>query len=86
MCSSDLSARPKVEASHAAVKRILASGKAAYGINTGFGRLSQTRIADSELDSTIFKPPSNRLPKNNSAPCSNNGSRAPAPRNLRSET
>jgi histidine ammonia-lyase len=40
----------KVEASHAAVKRILASGKPAYGINTGFGRLSQTRIADGELE------------------------------------
>jgi histidine ammonia-lyase len=40
----------KIEASHASVRRILASGKAAYGINTGFGRLSQTRIADNELE------------------------------------
>ena len=41
---------PAIEESHAAVQRILASGKPAYGINTGFGRLSQTRIADSELE------------------------------------
>jgi histidine ammonia-lyase len=41
---------PRIEASHAAVQRILASGKPAYGINTGFGRLSQTRIADGELE------------------------------------
>jgi len=46
----DSSCISKVEASHAAVKRILASGKPAYGINTGFGRLSQTRIADGELE------------------------------------
>jgi histidine ammonia-lyase len=41
---------PGVQASHASVRRILASGKPAYGINTGFGRLSQTRIADNELE------------------------------------
>ena len=41
---------PKVKASQAAVERILKSGKPAYGINTGFGRLSQTRIADGELE------------------------------------
>jgi histidine ammonia-lyase len=40
----------RLRASEAAVGRILASGKAAYGINTGFGRLSQTRIADDELE------------------------------------
>src|SRR2546421_704379 len=34
----------------AAVERIVASGRAAYGINTGFGRLSQTRIPVSELE------------------------------------
>ncbi|HSU63393.1 MAG TPA: histidine ammonia-lyase [Burkholderiales bacterium] len=33
----------------AAVERIVASGRAAYGINTGFGRLSQTRIPAAEL-------------------------------------
>ena len=36
-------------ASAAAVERILASGEPAYGINTGFGRLSQTRIPREEL-------------------------------------
>jgi histidine ammonia-lyase len=41
---------PKLRESQAAVERILKSGKPAYGINTGFGRLSQTRIADGELE------------------------------------
>ncbi|HYN13111.1 MAG TPA: histidine ammonia-lyase [Burkholderiales bacterium] len=41
---------PALHASHAAVERIVASGKPAYGINTGFGRLSQTRIPPSELE------------------------------------
>jgi histidine ammonia-lyase len=40
----------RMQASEAAVRRILASGKPAYGINTGFGRLSQTRIPDAELE------------------------------------
>jgi histidine ammonia-lyase len=42
--------RPAIAASAAAVARILASGKPAYGINTGFGRLSQTRIPAAELE------------------------------------
>jgi histidine ammonia-lyase len=42
--------RPAIAASAAAVARILASGKPAYGINTGFGRLSQTRIPADELE------------------------------------
>jgi histidine ammonia-lyase len=41
---------PQLKAGQAAVERILASGKPAYGINTGFGRLSQTRIANDELE------------------------------------
>ena len=41
---------PRLEHSHQAVQRILASGRPAYGINTGFGRLSQTRIPDGELE------------------------------------
>jgi histidine ammonia-lyase len=36
-------------ASAAAVKRIVARGDVAYGINTGFGRLAKTRIADDQL-------------------------------------
>jgi histidine ammonia-lyase len=45
----DPSCIDRVKASQASVDRILASGRPAYGINTGFGRLSQTRIADDEL-------------------------------------
>src|SRR5207244_6416747 len=41
---------PGLRAGLAAVERIVASGKAAYGINTGFGRLSQTRIPAAELE------------------------------------
>src|SRR4051794_20247932 len=46
----DPACRERPRASGAAGGRILASGKPAYGINTGFGRLSQTRIADDELE------------------------------------
>jgi histidine ammonia-lyase len=42
-------AEQRMAESAAAVARILASGRPAYGINTGFGRLSQTRIADADL-------------------------------------
>jgi histidine ammonia-lyase len=38
-----------LRAGHESVERIVASGKPAYGINTGFGRLSQTRIPENEL-------------------------------------
>jgi histidine ammonia-lyase len=41
---------PGVRASLGAVQRVIASGKPAYGINTGFGRLSQTRIPVEELE------------------------------------
>src|SRR3989442_5953727 len=41
---------PGLHAGLAAVERIVASGRAAYGINTGFGRLSQTRIPAAELE------------------------------------
>ena len=40
---------PKVEASAAAVGRILAKGEPVYGINTGFGKLAMVRIASDEL-------------------------------------
>jgi histidine ammonia-lyase len=33
----------------ATVEKVLASGEAVYGVNTGFGKLSQTRIAREEL-------------------------------------
>ena len=38
-----------IEASAAAVERIVARGEAAYGINTGFGLLAKKRIPDAEL-------------------------------------
>jgi histidine ammonia-lyase len=38
-----------IAASALTVERIVASGAPAYGINTGFGRLSQTRIAAEDL-------------------------------------
>jgi histidine ammonia-lyase len=41
--------RVAIEASAAAVQRIVARGNAAYGINTGFGRLAKTRIPDDQL-------------------------------------
>ena len=41
---------PGLYAGHESVERIVASGKPAYGINTGFGRLSQTRIPVEELE------------------------------------
>jgi histidine ammonia-lyase len=43
-------AREAIAASARTVAAIAASGKPAYGINTGFGRLSQTRIAPGELE------------------------------------
>ncbi|MFO1468848.1 MAG: histidine ammonia-lyase [Steroidobacteraceae bacterium] len=41
--------RERVGASCSLVDRIIAKGDAAYGINTGFGLLAQTRIANEEL-------------------------------------
>jgi len=41
---------PALRAGFESVERIVASGKPAYGINTGFGRLSQTRIPAAELE------------------------------------
>jgi histidine ammonia-lyase len=41
---------PALHAGARSVERIVASGRPAYGINTGFGRLSQTRIPESELE------------------------------------
>jgi len=43
-------ARAGVEASVALVGRILAEGRVAYGINTGFGKLAQTAIPASKLN------------------------------------
>jgi histidine ammonia-lyase len=45
----DPGAAPAVMASAEAVQRILATGNAVYGVNTGFGKLATTRIAPDRL-------------------------------------
>ena len=40
---------PSIERSRGHVESALASGRAIYGVNTGFGRLAQTRIPAAEL-------------------------------------
>jgi histidine ammonia-lyase len=47
--SLDPGARGAVEASAATVERLIESGRAVYGVNTGFGKLAQTRIDDHDL-------------------------------------
>ena len=42
-------ARPAIAASVQAVRDLVAQHAAVYGINTGFGKLAQTRIADADL-------------------------------------
>ena len=43
-------ARGLIQRSADTVKRLLASGEAIYGVNTGFGKLAKTRIAAADLD------------------------------------
>lgn len=45
----DASDYARIDASAAAVAKALATGKALYGINTGFGKLASTRISDDNL-------------------------------------
>jgi len=45
----DPSCLSRVEASAAAVGRIVARGAPVYGVNTGFGKLAHVRIADADL-------------------------------------
>lgn len=45
----DPAALPEIEAAAQVVRRIADSGEPAYGINTGFGKLAQTRIPRDEL-------------------------------------
>jgi histidine ammonia-lyase len=42
-------ARPRIDASQAVVERIVTSNETAYGINTGFGKLSDVRIGSEDL-------------------------------------
>jgi len=46
----DIKARDRVAASRRVIDEILASGQVAYGINTGFGRLAEVRIAEDQLE------------------------------------
>lgn len=46
----DPKALPAIEASAAAIDAIVDKGDAAYGINTGFGKLAKTRIPDEQLE------------------------------------
>lgn len=46
----DEAAAPAIEASVACVEKIIADGRTAYGINTGFGLLASTRIAPDDLE------------------------------------
>jgi histidine ammonia-lyase len=46
----DDACRPAIEASAAAVARIVAKGEPVYGINTGFGKLASVRIAAADLE------------------------------------
>src|SRR5579862_7087104 len=43
-------ARDRVNASRALIEQILAAGETVYGVNTGFGRLSDVRVPDDQLD------------------------------------
>lgn len=43
-------ARAQIARSAETVRRLLATGNAIYGVNTGFGKLAKTRIAASDLD------------------------------------
>src|SRR3546814_6817637 len=45
----DAGAWNAIDASAAAVARIVAKGAPVYGINTGFGKLASVRIIDSEI-------------------------------------
>ena len=45
----DPSSRPAIEASAAAVARIVETGEPVYGINTGFGKLASVRIEAADL-------------------------------------
>ena len=47
---ADRAARDRLAASRASVERALAGGATIYGINTGFGKLANVRIAADQLD------------------------------------
>ncbi len=47
--SLDTECLPRIEASTATVREVIAQGRTVYGVNTGFGLLANTRIPDEEL-------------------------------------
>lgn len=49
-CRLDTDSRARIDAGRATVESILQAGRTAYGINTGFGLLANTRIAPAELE------------------------------------
>jgi histidine ammonia-lyase len=46
----DRATRERLQAGADAVRRMVGEGKAVYGINTGFGKLANTHIADDQLE------------------------------------
>ena len=46
-------ARKAMTATRAVVERVVASGVPTYGVNTGFGKLSEISIADDELAALV---------------------------------
>src|SRR5260370_19240071 len=42
-------ARERMQASRAVIEKVLASGRTAYGINTGFGKLASARISPDQV-------------------------------------
>jgi len=46
----DSASRARLDAGAKAVRRIVSEGKPVYGINTGFGKLAQTHIAEDQLE------------------------------------
>ncbi len=49
MLALDPDCRPAVDAANKTVADIVAAGQTVYGVNTGFGKLAQTRIEDDRL-------------------------------------
>src|ERR1700757_2321551 len=45
----DAASRSRVDASAAAIARVIAEGRVVYGVNTGFGSLARTHIAAGRL-------------------------------------
>jgi len=62
-------ARPRIAASQAVVERIVTSNETAYGINTGFGKLSDVRISTGDLHSDAGSVGRTRCPGHGDPGC-----------------